>query len=66
LLVDEFVLGMAAVIDDVAFGAEDAVGEPIVAHEDCRAWIATGLPEVGWCEGVFLVTVQGGCRAVQS
>ena len=32
-LIDEFVPGEAAVIDDIVMGFEDAVGEPVVAHE---------------------------------
>jgi hypothetical protein len=32
-LVDELVPGIAAVIEDVVVGAEDAVGEPVVADE---------------------------------
>jgi hypothetical protein len=32
-LIDEFVPGLAAVVDDVVVGREDAVGEPVVAHE---------------------------------
>src|SRR5882762_4516761 len=32
-LVGERVPGVAAVIEDVVIGAEDAVGEPVVAHE---------------------------------
>jgi len=32
-LIDEAVPGVAAVIDDVVVGREDAVGEPIIAHE---------------------------------
>ena len=32
-LVDEFVPGLAAVVDDVVVGLEDAVGQPVVAHE---------------------------------
>src|SRR5579862_1009024 len=32
-LVDELVPSIAAVIDDVALGAEDAIGEPVVADE---------------------------------
>src|SRR5712671_1033 len=32
-LVDELVPGIAAVLEDVVVGAEDAIGEPVVAHE---------------------------------
>ena len=32
-LIDEFVPGEAAVIDDIVVGFEDTVGEPVVAHE---------------------------------
>jgi hypothetical protein len=32
-LVDELVPGIAAVLEDVIVGAEDAVGEPVVADE---------------------------------
>ncbi len=32
-LIDEFVPSIAAVIEEVFVGGEDAVGEPIVAHE---------------------------------
>jgi hypothetical protein len=32
-LVDEFVPGVTAVVDDVVVGFEDAVGQPVVAHE---------------------------------
>jgi len=32
-LIDELVPSLAAVVDDVVVGGEDAVGEPIVAHE---------------------------------
>ena len=32
-LIDAFVPGEAAVIDDIVMGFEDAVGEPVVAHE---------------------------------
>jgi len=32
-LIDKLVPGLATMIDDVVEGSEDAVGEPIVAHE---------------------------------
>ena len=32
-LVDELVPGVAAVVDDVVVGFEDAVGQPVVPHE---------------------------------
>ena len=32
-LIDEFVPGEAAVIDDIVVGFEDAIGEPVVAHK---------------------------------
>ena len=32
-LIDELVPGVAAVVEDVVVGSEDAVGEPVVAHE---------------------------------
>ena len=32
-LIDELVPGFAAVIDDVAVGSEDPVGEPVFANE---------------------------------
>jgi hypothetical protein len=32
-LIDEFVPGEATVLDYIVMGFEDAVGEPIVAHE---------------------------------
>ena len=32
-LIGEFVPGFAAMVDDVVVGFEDAVGEPVVAHE---------------------------------
>ena len=32
-LIDELVPSLAAVVDDVVVGAEDAVREPVVAHE---------------------------------
>ncbi len=32
-LIDELVPGVAAMVDDVAVGFEDAVGEPVLAHE---------------------------------
>lgn len=32
-LVDELVPSLAAVIDEIIVGFEDAVGEPVVAHE---------------------------------
>ena len=32
-LIDELVPGLAAVIDEIVIGFEDAVGEPVVAHE---------------------------------
>ena len=32
-LIDELVPGIAAVVDDVVVGCEDAVSEPVVAHE---------------------------------
>jgi hypothetical protein len=32
-LFDELVPGIAAVIDDIALGVEDAIGQPIVADE---------------------------------
>lgn len=32
-LIDEPVPGEAAVVDDVIVGFEDAVGQPVVAHE---------------------------------
>jgi hypothetical protein len=31
--VDELVPGVTAMVDDVVVGLEDAVGEPVVAHE---------------------------------
>ena len=30
---DELVPGIAAVIDDVALGVEDTVGQPVIAHK---------------------------------
>ncbi len=30
---DELVAGVAAMLDDIVVAAEDAVGEPVVAHE---------------------------------
>ena len=43
-LVDEFIPGFAAVIDDVGVGFEDPVGQPIVAHElpDILGWVEFG------------------------
>jgi len=32
-LIDKLVPGLAAVVDDVVVGCEDAVGEPVIAHE---------------------------------
>jgi hypothetical protein len=32
-LIDQFVPGVGAVIDDIAVGVEDAVGEPVLPHE---------------------------------
>ncbi len=32
-LVDKFVPGVAALVDDVVIGSEDAIGEPVFAHE---------------------------------
>ena len=32
-LIDELVPSLAAMVDDVVMGCEDAVGEPVVAHE---------------------------------
>ena len=32
-LIAEFVPGVAAVVENVVAGAEDAVGEPVLAHE---------------------------------
>jgi hypothetical protein len=32
-LSDGFVPGVAAIVDDIVVGAEDAVGEPVVLHE---------------------------------
>lgn len=32
-LIGELVPGLPAVVDDVVVGDEDAVGEPVVAHE---------------------------------
>ena len=32
-LIDELVPGVAAVVEDVVAGAEDAVGEPVLPHE---------------------------------
>lgn len=43
-LIDELVPGLAAVVDDVVVGGEDAVGEPVVAHElpDVFNWVQFG------------------------
>jgi hypothetical protein len=43
-LIDEFVPSVAAVIDDVLVGLEDAVQEPVLAHElpDILDWIEFG------------------------
>jgi hypothetical protein len=40
-LVDQLVPGIAAMIDDLIIGFEDAVGEPVVPHElpDIFDWI---------------------------
>lgn len=40
-LFDEFVPSKAAVVDDIAVGFEDVVGEPVIAHEllDIFDWI---------------------------
>jgi len=32
-LIDELVPSLAAVVDEIVVGFEDAVGEPVVAHE---------------------------------
>ena len=32
-LIDELVPGLAAVIDEIVIGFEDAVGEPVIAHK---------------------------------
>ena len=32
-LIDQFVPGMAAMVDDIVVGLEDPVGQPVVAHE---------------------------------
>ena len=32
-LIDESIPGVTAVIDDVVEGLEDAIGEPVLAHE---------------------------------
>ena len=32
-LIDKFVPGMAAVVDDIFVGLEDPIGQPVVAHE---------------------------------
>jgi hypothetical protein len=39
-LIDEFVPCLAAVIDDIVVGFEDAIGYPIVAHD---------LPDSAYC-----------------
>ncbi len=52
-LIDEFVPGGAAVIEDVVVGLEDAVGEPIVAHElpDVFDGIEFGSTRRQWHQG---------------
>ena len=47
-LIDQFVPGVTAVIDDFGVGSEDAVGEPVVPHElpDVFDWIELGT--FGW------------------
>jgi len=47
-LVDEFVPGVAAVIDDVALGVEDAVGQPVVSHELPDVLDRVELGAFGW------------------
>jgi hypothetical protein len=43
-LIDELVPGVAAVVDEVIVGLEDAIGEPVVAHKlpDVFDWIELG------------------------
>ena len=47
-LIDEFVPGEAAMIDDIVMRFKDAVGEPVVAHElpDILDRVQFGAP--GW------------------
>ena len=51
-LIDELVPGVAAVIDDVVVGGEDAVRQPVFAHElpDVLDWAshASGAGAAGW------------------
>ena len=37
---DQFVPGITAMIDDLVIGFEDAVGEPVVPHEEI--WLKVG------------------------
>jgi len=43
-LIDEAVPGVAAVVEDIAVGGEDPIGEPIFAHElpDILDWVEFG------------------------
>jgi hypothetical protein len=47
-LIDELVPGVAAVIDDIVIGFEDAVREPVVAHELPDIFLRVQLRAFGW------------------
>ena len=47
-LINEFVPRLAAVVDDVVVGGEDAVGEPVVAHELPDIFDRVQLGTFGW------------------
>ena len=56
-LIDEFIPGSAAMIDEIVVGLKDAVGEPVVAEKlpDVFDWIEFGAfwrqsddGDVGW------------------
>ena len=47
-LIDEPVPGIAAVIEEVVVGGEDAVGQPVVAHELPEVLDRVQFQALGW------------------
>jgi hypothetical protein len=56
-LVDELVPCLAAVVDEIIVGFEDAIGEPIVAHE-CQTF-STGLSSGHFGGRAMMVMLAG-------
>ena len=76
-LIDELVPGVAAVVDQVVVGGEDAVGEPVLAHEPPDVLLRVQLRALRWQRdegdvlrhgelgrGVPPGAVEPGCHAV--